>query len=133
MVTFADKTQYTHDPKARVLVSDVVSVTQDAVIGGLLDLIRWSNPHNLMGVRFYNDAAGEEANEVVPSGGSIIYTVKPITTNQFEALPLESNPSAAVPETVDVAAPPLVEAKATPAGITGATHWQLVLVNYPQA
>ena len=91
---------------------------------------RREQPHIFVGAQFFSDAGG--TTEVVPSGGSIAYNLKPITTNQYEPFPKEIV-QADTPETVSVSAPPVESVRATPSAIAGATHWRIIVASYAQA
>jgi hypothetical protein len=111
-----------------VLESDIVDVST-AITLDMSAYFRSYTPHVFIGAQFFSDSGG--ASTVVPSGGSIAYNCKPITTNQYEPF----NPAtvnADTPETASVAAPPLNSVQATPSAIAGAAYWKITVVSYTQ-
>ena len=84
-------------------------------------------PHCYAGLKFYSDAQG--TNEVTPTGGTVPITVKTRNSGYFEAPP-SNTIDATAPTTVNWAAN-TAQVRATPSGITGATHYRMTVTCNP--
>ena len=102
-----------------LLESDVVTVGTTIT----LDNIDTIKPHVFAGLQFFADAQGTIP--ATPGAGTVTIDVKTLNNGEFEAPP---NPiiDATAQTTVDWGAN-TTEVRATPAGITVATHMKLVV------
>lgn len=100
--------------------SDVFAVGDTITLGG----IETANPHCFAGVQFFADASG--AMPVTPGAGTVAITVETINNEGiFEAI-TDPAITATSPTTVDWAAN-TTRVRATPSGVTVATHYKLVV------
>lgn len=89
-----------------------------------LDNLNPVRPHCFAGLQFFADASGETP--ATPGAGTVQVNVRTInTTPNFEPTPVGTI-NAAAPETLSWAAN-TISVRATPTGITTATHYRLVV------
>lgn len=105
------------DARTQLYKSDIVTVATTATITGMSPV----SVNHFAGCRYYSDAVGTP---VTPGAGTVAIQGLDQTTNQytdFTATPLTCT------DVTDkaTAAANITEVKATPAGITTATHYQL--------
>jgi len=81
-------------------------------------------PHCFAGVQFFTDSSG--STQAIPGAGTVVITIKTFNTDPvFEPTPAGTITGAA-PVTISWAANTL-DVKATPSGITVATHYRLIV------
>ncbi len=99
--------------------SDVVSVGTIITLSEL-DITK---PHCFAGVQFFSDAEG--AVSVIPSAGTVLIEIQTINNAPIFESVLDNPITAKAPITITWAAN-TQSVRATPTGITGATHYKLV-------
>lgn len=103
-----------------VLTSAIVTVATAIT----LDEIEPGKPHCFIGAQFFSDSGG--AAPATPGAGTVVITIKTVNTDPvFETIPTASI-DATTPTSLSWAANTLA-VKATPSGITTATHWRIVV------
>jgi len=104
----------------KVFESDIEVVANTIIITGL----DTENAHCFAGVQFFTDSSG--STQAVPGAGTVLITIKTFNTDPvFESISAGTI-TGATPVTVSWQSNTL-EVKATPSGLTTATHYKLVV------
>lgn len=101
--------------------SGITSVADTIILSGL----PLHRAHYFASVRFFSDANGTPT---TPSGGTVVIVAKTHNNPDFYESITNGTIAATAPVTVSWAANTL-DVKASPSGLTGATHMQLVVTS----
>lgn len=84
--------------------------------------------HHQIGIQFFDDAAGGQANLVTPGAGTVAIVSQTVANEGVDEAHASSPMAGTAPVTLDLTGH-IKKVTATPSGITTATHYQLVVTS----